>query len=300
MRILKGYFVAALLASAVTCVTSISVSAGEKCRQTTVATTCNPADTSSVSQPAEATSQTCCQPAAASIQPKIELVAYARPATPRRLAPQPDALDINNTSADTACAMYMAADYGTYQLYYGIRCSNRSSIQIYGNGLGPLPGNCTNPNGACVTLGSSVIPTAFNETSSSTSESVFMKSVRLAQKRKAGQGPSNPADPLATGPHKLRERTRVGQPIYIKMEQPDGASGAVLVELQRYFVRGTGKSSEELSGTFALGTEIDSVPNGKITKVISPEQIQVMADNAARVKIGNVTYDIVTATKLTP
>src|SRR5262245_19323627 len=59
---------------------------------------------------------TCCQPAAATISASsspIELCAHTQPA-PRRLTPEPDALEINPTFATTYCAIYMYLDHGTY------------------------------------------------------------------------------------------------------------------------------------------------------------------------------------------
>ena len=298
MRTLRTFFVATALVSTVALTTTHSANSGEKrCR---VISTCN--------QPTTATStpianqsvmpvQTCCQPTAASVQPKIELIAYARPASPRRLTPQPDALEINQTSADMACAQFIAMDYGTYQVYYGLLCSDQSPVPIYGSDLGPLPGDCGNPNGACVIFNASIIPTAFNNKSSSSNSSMIQKGVQLTHKLKVGQECPNRADALATGAHKLKERTRVGEPTYIKFAGSAGES--VTVELQKYFVKGTGKSSQELSGTFAIGIEVDAAPVGVKVKEVDRQQIQVVADHVARLTIGNVTYDIVTASKLT-
>lgn len=301
MRSLRTYFVAAALISTAALTASPPAKSGEKrCR--TISTCNQPAPvacTSSASQPAAPT-QTCCQPAVSSVQPKIELVAYARPAAPRRLAPQPDALDISRTTAGTACAIYLVSNYGPTSMYYGIRCSDQSSVAIYGIGLGPLPGNCNNPNGACISYGSSVVPTAFQGNTPSSNGSLIQSGVRLAQKRKAGQEPSNPVNALATGTHQLKERTRVGQPTYIKIPLSGGANGFVVAELQRYFVKGTGKSGEEHSATFAVGTEVDAIPAGMSAKEIERQKIEILADHVARVTIGNVTYDIVTATKLVP
>lgn len=145
-----------------------------------------------------------------------------------------------------------------------------------------------------------MIRSASNDASSSAGGSVFQKTVHLAAKRKAGQEPNNSVDAQATGAHALKERTRTGQPTYIKFAQPGEGTGSVVVELQRYFVKGTGLKSEELSGTFAVGVEVDSVPESKVTKEIERKQIKVLADHVARLTIGDVTYDIVTATKLTP
>ena len=299
MRTLRTFFVATALVSTVVLTTTHSANSREKrCR---VITTCN--------QPTTATStpianqsvmpvQTCCQPTVASVQPKIELIAYARPASPRRLTPQPDALEINQTSTEMYCAQFMSAGYGTYQVYYGLRCSDQYPTPIYGSDLGPLPGDCGNPNGACVSSGASVIPIAFNNKSSSSNSSVIQKDVHLTQKLRAGQERPNRADAQATGAHKLKERTRIGEPTYIKFAGSAGES--VVVELQKYFVKGTGKSSKELSGTFAIGTEVDAVPAGVKAKEMDRQQIQVVADHVARLTIGNVTYDIVTASKLVP
>lgn len=301
MRSLRTYFVAAALISTAVLTASPPAKSGEKRCRTILA--CNQsvpvACTSSASQPAAPT-QTCCQPAVASVQPQIELVAYTRPAVPRRLAPQPDALDISRTTADTACAIYLVSNYGSYSFYYGIRCSDQSSVPIYGSGLGPLPGNCNNPNGACVSYGSSVVPTAFLGIAPTNNGSLIQSGVCLTQKRKAGQEPSNPVNALAAGAHQLKERTRVGQPTYIKFPVSGGANEFVVAELQRYFVKGTGKSGEEHSGTFAVGTEIDAVPTDKTAKEIDRQKIEILADHVARLTIGNVTYDIVTATKLVP
>lgn len=301
MRSFRTSIGAAVLISSVVLATSHSANSGEK-RGRTISTCSQSAPVacaSSASQPAVPT-QTCCQPATASVQPRIELVAYTRPASPRRLTPQPDALDIRRTTAVTACAAFMAGQFGGVQVYYGQRCSDNQPIAIYANNLAPLPGLCENPNGACVTIGSSVIPTAFNKKSSANSGSAIQNSARLSQKWKAGEEPRNQVDALATGAHTLKERTRAGQPIYIKFAQPEGASGFVVVELQRYFVKGTGKASQELSGTFAVGLEVDAAPVGKAAKEIDRQQIQVVADHVAQLEIGDVTYDIVTATKLVP
>lgn len=301
MRSFRTPFVAVVLISSVVLATTPSANSGEKpCRIISTCSQPTPVEcASSASQPAAPT-QTCCQPATASVQPRIELVAYTRPASPRRLSPQPDVLDIRRTTSDTACAWFLAGDFGGTQVYYGLRCSDQYPMPIYGNNLAPLPGDCGSPGGACVTLGSVVVPTAFHKKLASNNGSAIQKSVRLNQKRKAGAELPDLVDAQASGAHKLKERTRVGQPSYIKITRPDGASGSVVVELQRYFVKGKGKASQDLSGTFALGIEIDAVPEGKTAKEIDRQQIQVVADHVARLEIGDVTYEIVTATKLVP
>lgn len=301
MRSLRMLFASAALVSTVVLAMTPSAKSGEKrCRTIAPCSLPTPVSCTASSGQAATPTQTCCQPIAASVQPQIELVAYARPASPRRLTPQPDALDIQRTAADTACAIYMVTDYGSYQLYYGIRCSDMSPIPIYGNNLGPLPGDCANPNGACVTLSSSVVPTAFNPNSTDGSGRVIQKGVRLTQKRKAGQELSNPPNASGKGPHQLLERSRVGEPIYAKFIRPRRDSEFVIVEIQKYFVRGTGKSSQEFSGTFAIGTEINAAPAGKQVPEINRQNLQIVADHVARLKIGNATYDAVTATKFAP
>ena len=301
MRSLRQFFIASVLAPLTVLASSHPATSGERaCRNIQACAQPTSVATNAVAGCQLITPvQTCCQPVATSVQPKIELIAYARPAAPRRLAPQPDALEVNRTTSGIACAQYLAFDYGSLQLYYGVNCSNNSPTVIYGQNLGPLPGSCSNPNGACVTSGSAVVPTAFNKKTSS-SQSVIQKSVRLAQKRKAGDEPNNSVDAQGVGAHKLKERTRVGQPIYVRLMQLGGGAEGVLVELQQYFVKGTGKASEELSGTFALGVEIDATPTGKAAKEINPQQIQIVADHVAQLTVGDVTYDIVTATKLVP
>ena len=301
MRTLRSFFVTSVLISSVALATSNSANSGEKrCPKISTSSQLVPvACETSASQPA-VVAQTCCQPATASVQPKIELVAYARPASPRRLSPQPDSLEINRTTSSTVCARYKFSDFGTFTIYYGVQCPEYAGIAIYGSGLNPLPGECNAPNGACITINTSVIQAASNDGSSSAGGSVFQKTVHLAAKRKAGQEPNNPVDAQATGAHALKERTRTGQPTYIKFAQPGEGAGSVVVELQRYFVKGTGQKSEELSGTFAVGVEVDSAPESKVTKEIDRKQIKVLADHVAQLTIGDVTYDIVTATKLTP
>lgn len=294
MRSLSALFFATALVSAVVSSTAHFAKSAEKgCQSPAVEST------PVVSQPT-APAQTCCQPIAASVQPKIELVAYTRPTTPRRLTPRPDALDIQKTNADMACAWFLAADFGSFQVYYGLRCSDQYPLPIYANNLNPLPGDCGNPNGACVSIGDSVIPTAFNNKFSSDNGSVILKGVHLTQKLKAGQERPNRADAQASGAHKLKERSRVGEPIYIRFPESAGGSGFIVVELQKYSVKGTGKASQELSGTFAIGAEVDAVPAGAKSKEIDRTQIQVINDHVARLTIGNTTYDIVTATKLAP
>lgn len=298
MRSFRTFCVATVWISFVVLATSHSANSGEKRCRVKYSQPTQVACTSSDRQPAAPT-QTCCQPAAASVQPQIELVAYTRPASPR-LKPQPDPLDTRKTLSDTCCAQFMVMDYGSYQFYSGMRCSNNFPVGIYGSGLAPLPGNCGNPNGACVTTGSSVIPTAFNPAFSNDSGSVIQKGVHLAQKRKAGEQPRTSPNAAAKGPHQLKERSQVGEPIYAKFSRPGRGQEFVIVELQKYFVRGTGKSSEEFSGTFAVGTEIDAVPVGKQVQVIDPANIQIVTDHVARLVIGKATYDAVTATKLVP
>lgn len=298
MRSLRMFFVAVPLISAVVLTTSPSANSGEKRCRTIL--NCNqpvPATCTGSASQSVTPIETCCQPIAASVQPQIELVAYTRPASPRRLTPQPDALDIRRTTTDLYCAQFMAWDYGSYQVYYGLRCSDNYPAPIYGYGLGPLPGDCGSPNGACLTgSGSSIVPTAINKSSSG----VFQKSVQLGRKRKTGEEPRNQVNGQATGAHQLIERTIVGQPIYIQFDSANGTSGPIVVELQRVFVKGTGKSAQALSGTFALGTEINAPPAGEVAKEFGRQQVQVIDDHIARVEIGNVIYDIVTATKLTP
>lgn len=301
MRSLRMLFVSAALVSTVVLATTPVAKSGEKrCRTITPCSQPTPVTCAAASGQSSTATQTCCQPAVASVQPQIELVAYARPASPRRLTPQPDALDIRRTTAETACAWYMVEDYGSYQLYYGTRCSDDYPIPIYASGLDPLPGDCGSPNGACVSFGSSVVPTAFNPNSTVGSGSVIQKGVHLTQKQQAGREPRNPPNASAKGPHKLKERSRVGEPIYAKFVRPGRNTEFVIVELQKYFVRGTGKSSQEISGTLVIGTEVSAVPAGKQAQEIDRQNIQIVADHVARLKIGNATYDTVTATKLAP
>lgn len=302
MRTLRTTFLASAFIAAVTVVASISATAGEKrCRIQPVCQ--QPAPTQCVASSGQSTAapQTCCQPQAASIQPQIELIKYERPATPRRLSPQPDALKIGQASTNIRCAIYLAFDYGAYELYYGVQCPTNQPVAIFGSDLGPLPGNCANPNGACVSGGASVIPTASaRDGGADQGSSAFQKGVHLSRKLKAGHEPSNPVNPLATGPHQLKERTRVGQPTFVRFQSPNRSGDFVVAELQRYFVKGTGKANEELSATFAVGVEIDAAPEGKSVKSLTPAAIQIIDDYVARVTVGEASYDVVTATKLVP
>lgn len=111
---LRTFLITAALMPAVVFATSVSAKSREKrCQVISTCSLLGPVTcATSTSQP-EAPTQTCCQPAAASVQPQIELVAYTRPAAPRRLAPQPDALEINPTIAQTTCAQFMI--HGRYQ-----------------------------------------------------------------------------------------------------------------------------------------------------------------------------------------
>lgn len=245
---------------------------------------------------------TCCQPAAATIASSssspIELCAHTQPA-PRRLTPQPDALEINPTVSTTYCAMYEYANWGTHQSYYAINCTTNYPLSLDGNNLGPLPGDCNNPGGACITFGSSVAPTASGLGGLQIPKTFTQKGIKLARKHKAGEEPINQANPQATKPHELKERTRIGQPIYVKFPRVPGSSDIVVVELQRFYVKGIGTNGQELAGTFAVGFEIDQVPAGRTVKEISRSQVTVSDDYAAKVEIGNVSYGIVTASKLT-
>lgn len=302
MRALRTTFLASAFLATVTVVASISVTAGEKrCRIQPVCQQPVPTQCVASSGQSTAAPQTCCQPQAASIQPQIELIKYERPATPRRLSPQPDALKIGQASAETQCAIFMIFDYGASELYYGVRCPTNSPVPIYASDLGPLPGNCSNPNGACILAGASVVPTSFSRNGGSDQSSgAFQKGVHLSRKLKAGQEPSNPVNAQATGPHQLKERTRVGQPIFIRFQSPNRSGDFVVAELQRYFVKGSGKANEEHSATFAVGIEIDAAPEGKSVKGLTPAAVQIIDDYVARVTIGDASYDIVTATKLVP
>lgn len=301
MRSLRMLFLSAALVSTVALATTPSAKSGEKrCRTITPCSQLTPVTCPTSTNQATTTTQTCCQPTAASIQPQIEFVAYTRPVSPRRLTPQPDALDIRRTTTDMACAWFMAMDYGSYQVYYGIRCSDQEPMPIYGNDLGPLPGDCGSPGGACFSLGSSVVPVGFNPNSAVASNSFIQKGIHLTRKQKAAQEPNHRANESAKEPHQLQERSRAGEPIYVKFSGMDRGNEFVIVELQKYFVRGTGKSSQELSGTIAIGVEIDAVPTGKQAREIDRSNIQIVSDHVARLKIGNATYDAVTATKLVP
>lgn len=302
MRALRTTFLASAFIATVTVVASISATAGEKrCRIQPVCQQPAPAQCVAGSEQSTAAPQTCCQPQAASVQPQIELIKYERPATPRRLSPQPDALKIGQASAETQCAIFMVFDYGAIEFYYGVRCPTNSPVGIYGSNLAPLPGNCANPNGACISGGASVIPTAFTRNGGPDPHPVaIQKGVHLSRKLKAGQEPSNPVNALATGPHQLKERSRVGQPTFVRFQSPSRSGDFVVAELQRYFVKGTGKANEELSATFAIGVEIDAAPEGKSVKPLTPATVQIIDDYVARVTIGETSYDVVTATKLVP
>ena len=246
---------------------------------------------------------TCCQPVAATISSSsspIEFCAHAQPA-PRRLTPQPDSLEINPTSVQTFCAVFMYADWGTYQSYYAYNCTTQSPANLNGNNVGPLPGNCSDPgSGACVTVGSSVVPTASGSNGSQRPRVFTQKGVKLARKHKAGVEPINQANAQATKPRELKERTRIGQPIFIKFPRVPGSSDFVVVELQRFSVKGIGAAGQELAGTFAVGLEIDQAPAGRVVKELSRDQVTISDDHVAKIEISNVTYEVVTASKLTP
>ncbi|MBC7818855.1 MAG: hypothetical protein IAG10_18345 [Planctomycetaceae bacterium] len=292
-------FVASLVATAFT-VHSHRAWSGEKHRRTICCqpiATCQP-----IASQTAGTTPTCCQPVAATIfssSSPIELCAHTQPA-PRRLTPQPDTLDINPTVATTYCAIYMVADYGTYQVYYGINCTTHSPVSMSGNNLGPLPGNCNNPGGACITFGSSVIPTASGASGLQRPGTFTQKGIKLARKHKAGEEPSNQANPQATKPRELKERTRIGQPIFVKFPRVPGSSDFVVAELQRFSVKGIGAAGKELSGAITVGLEIDQAPAGKTVKELSRDQVTIADDHVARVEIGNATYEIITASNLTP
>lgn len=244
---------------------------------------------------------TCCQPSAAKIasaSSPIDLCAHTQPA-PRRLTPQPDSLEINPTAATTYCAMWMWADWGPYKSYYAINCTTNAPLSIDGN-LSPLPGDCSNPGGACITFGSSVVPTASGANGSQRPGSFAQKGVKLTRKHKAGEEPINQANPQATSPRTMTERTRIGQPIFVKFPRVPGSSDFVVVELQRFSVKGIGANGQELTGTFAVGLEIDQAPAGKAVKELGRDQVTVSDDHVARLEIGKVSYGIVTASKLTP
>lgn len=294
-----GILVAASLAAAVSVAPSQRAFSGQKhCR-----VVCQPVATC---QPTACQTTgpvpTCCQPAAATIastSSPIELCAHTQPA-PRRLTPQPDALNINPTLSTTICAIYMWADWGSYQSYYAINCSTRDPQNLNGNNLAPLPGNCDNPNGACVNTGSSVTPTASGASSTLRSGAFSQKGIKLTRKGNAGSEPINPASPQKTGTHALKERKQIGQPIYVKFARVPGSSEFVIVELKRFFVKGVGAAGQEHAGTFAVGLEIDQVPAGKTVKELSRNHVLVLDDHVARLEIGNVNYDVVAASKLTP
>ena len=247
---------------------------------------------------------TCCQPAAATISSSstsspIELCAHTQPA-PRRLVPQPDSLEIHQTTATTTCAMYMWCNWGTYQSYYAINCATNAPCNLNGNNLAPLPGDCNNPGGSCITFGSAVVPTASGASVSQRPGTLTQKGIKLARKHKAGDEPINQANPQTTKPRELKERTRIGQAIFVKFPRVPGSSDFVVAELQRYSVKGIGAAGQELAGTFAVGLEIDQAPAGKTVKELSRDQVTIADDHVARVEIGNAVYEIVTASKLTP
>lgn len=246
---------------------------------------------------------TCCLPAAttisaAALSSPIELCAHTQPA-PRRLTPQPDPLEIKPTMDTTYCAIYAWANWGFYESYYAIDCSTNSPLSIDGN-LSPLPGDCENPGSACITFGSSFVPTASGARGSKVTGSFSQKGIKLARKHKAGEEPINKANPQATSPRTLKERTRIGQPIFVKFPRLPGSADFVVVELQRFSVKGTGATGQELTGTFAVGMEIDQAPTGKQVKELSRDQLTISDDHVARLEIGNVRYGIVTASKLRP
>ena len=273
---------------------------GEKHRRTICCqpiATCQP-----IASQTAGSAPTCCQPVAATIasaSSPIELCAYAQPA-PRRLTPQPDSLEINQTAVTTMCAMYAWCDWGTFQSYYAITCGSNTPCNMNGNNLAPLPGNCSNPGGACITFGSAIVPTASGASVAQRPGSLTQKGIKLARKHKAGDEPINQANPQTTKPRELKERTRIGQAIFVKFPRVPGSSDFVVAELQRYSVKGIGAAGQELAGTFAVGLEIDQAPAGKVVKELSRDQVMIADDHVARVEIGNAIYEIVTASKLTP
>jgi len=212
--------------------------------------------------------------------------------------PQPDWLEIDQTAATTVCAWYMWFDWGSYQSYYGVTFGTNTPCNINGNNLGPLPGNCANPGGACITFGSSVVPTAAGANSSQRPGTLTQKGVKLTRKLKAGTEPINQANPQTTKPRELKERTLIGQPIFVRFSRAPGSTDFVVAELRRYSVKGIGAAGQVLAGTFAVGHEIDQAPAGNAVKELSRDQVTIADDHVARVEIGNSAYEIVTATKL--
>ena len=279
MRSFRTFLMATALVSAVALSTTNWARSGEKrsrvipaCGQPTTVS-CTPI----TSQPSAPT-QTCCQPTVASVQPKTELVAYARPAASRRLAPQPDQLDIGNTTQNQiiACAQFESWAFPNFYMYIAVRCQDTMPVMLVSTEqLSPVPDDCGNPGGGCQIIYGTFSSTANDKTSSNIAN-VIKKGTHLSHKFKAGMEPSNRVDAQATGPYKLKERTRVGEPTYIKFSGPAGES--IVAELQKCSVKGTGKASRELSGTFAIGFEVDAAPVGVKAKAIDPKQIQVVDD----------------------
>lgn len=243
--------------------------------------------------------QTCCQPAAASIQGDIQLTAHAQPATPRKLVPTPDALNLQPTVQIVYCAMYMWADWGTFKSYYAVNCSTGQPVNIDGN-LNPVPGNCQNPDGGCVILGSNVAPTKFANGSILPTTGNAQSGIRLKAKRKAGEGPINKIVPNPQSTHVATAREKVGRPIYVSFQPAIDKADEILVELQQYKVAGIGKGGAELTAIFSVGFEVESAPAGSTVSKLAGNQVTIKDSHVAQIKLGNATYDVVTASKLIP
>jgi hypothetical protein len=142
------------------------------------------------------------------------------------------------------------------------------------------------------------VPTAAGANSSQRPGTLTQKGVKLTRKLKAGTEPINQANPQTTKPRELKERTLIGQPIFVRFSRAPGSTDFVVAELRRYSVKGIGAAGQVLAGTFAVGHEIDQAPAGNAVKELSRDQVTIADDHVARVEIGNSAYEIVTATKL--
>jgi hypothetical protein len=281
----------------VTCASQPAKSGDKRCRlvcDQATPVTCQP-----VACQAPALVQTCCQPAAGSVQGDIQLTAHAQPATPRKLVPTPDTLNLQPTVQTVICAVYMWADWGSFSSYYAIDCNTGQPQNLNGN-LDPVPGDCQNPNGGCIIFGSSVTPTKSPNGSYFNRTGTTQNGIRLKAKRKAGAGPIDTIHSNDKSTQVAKSRERIGQPIYVKLHPNTNPADEILLELQQYKVTGIGKNGTELTGIFSVGFEVESAPAGRVVTNLAGSQVTIKDPHVAQIKLGNVTYEVVTASKLIP
>ena len=208
---------------------------------------------------------------------------------------QPNAIGAKPLTATCACALYSMAGFTGYAYYYGVICATQQPVGIAGAFVAPF--GCPSPAPPCRT--NNCIDWTTNRFSGSSSGNHGHQNTAKLIRKSAHNEPlrlfpnaSSPAPERDT--KKTTELLRGNDRTLVKFIIGGTAFYAKLHLLQ-FEERAMANQPWELRGQFAIGQEINEPPAG-LSPTLLTTGVNKVGDNVVELKIGSLTYQVVTFT----